>query len=157
MAKATVLHDPTVPEEKRSGGERFVDWKPVGAGGSADVYRVFDSELGIALAIKILKQAHREDRRYIESLRREVLISRRLRHTNICPIHDLYEGERGVGIVMDLIEGHDLKPGQSIQVEMRDQAADSVVVRGRNDRQLTIGTRAASKLLVQVSDGDTPK
>src|SRR5258705_3449791 len=50
------------------------------------------------------------------------------------------------------IEGHDLKPGQSIQVETRDQAADSVVVRGRNDRQLTIGTRAASKLLVQVAD-----
>ena len=63
----------------------------------------------LPLAIKILKQAHQDDRRYIESLRREVLISRRLRHTNICPIHDLYEGERGVGIVMDLIEGHDLK------------------------------------------------
>jgi formylglycine-generating enzyme required for sulfatase activity len=109
MAKATILHDPTTPEEQRSTGDRFVDWRPVGVGGSADVYRVFDSELGIALAIKILKQAHREDRRYIESLRREVLISRRLRHTNICPIHDLYEGERGVGIVMDLIEGHDLK------------------------------------------------
>jgi formylglycine-generating enzyme required for sulfatase activity len=109
MAKATILHDPAGPEERHSAGERFVDWRPVGAGGSADVYRVFDSELGIALAIKILKQAHREDRRYIESLRREVLISRRLRHTNICPIHDLYEGERGVGIVMDLIEGHDLK------------------------------------------------
>jgi hypothetical protein len=42
-------------------------------------------------------------------------------------------------------------------VETRDQAGDSVVVRGRNDRQLTIGTRAASKLLVQVGDGDTPK
>lgn len=109
MAKATILHDPNGPEEKRSSGERFVDWRPVGVGGSADVYKVFDSELGIPLAIKILKQAHRDDRRYIESLRREVLISRRLRHTNICPIHDLYEGERGVGIVMDLIEGHDLK------------------------------------------------
>ena len=109
MAKATVLHDPAPPEELRSAGDRFVDWRSVGVGGSANVYRVFDSELGIPLAIKILKQAHRDDRRYIESLRREVLISRRLRHTNICPIHDLYEGERGVGIVMDLIEGHDLK------------------------------------------------
>lgn len=108
MAQAIVVHDPTAPEEHRS-ADRFVDWQPVGVGGSADVYRVFDSELGIPLAIKILKQAHRDDSRYIESLRREVLISRRLRHTNICPIHDLYEGERGVGIVMDLIEGHDLK------------------------------------------------
>lgn len=109
MAQATVLHDPTMSPPPRSSGDRFVDWQPVGVGGSADVYKVFDSELGIPLAIKILKQAHREDRRYIESLRREVLISRRLRHINICPIHDLYEGERGVGIVMDLIEGYDLK------------------------------------------------
>jgi hypothetical protein len=55
------------------------------------------------------------------------------------------------------IESHDLKPGQAIQVETRDQAADSVVVRGRNDRPLTIGTRAASKLLVQVANSDTSK
>ena len=52
MAKATVLHDPATLEEPRSAGDRFVDWRPVGAGGSADVYRVFDSELGIPLAIK---------------------------------------------------------------------------------------------------------
>jgi formylglycine-generating enzyme required for sulfatase activity/tRNA A-37 threonylcarbamoyl transferase component Bud32 len=109
MAHATVMHEPDSSAELRSRDKRFVDWHPVGKGGSSDVYKVFDSELGISLAIKILKQDHRADRRYIESLRREVLISRQLRHSNICPIHDLYEGERGVGIVMDLIEGHDLK------------------------------------------------
>ncbi len=48
------------------------------------------------------------------------------------------------------IEGHDLKPGESIEVEARDAASDSVRVRGKNDRRITIGTRAASKLLVQV-------
>ncbi|OFW04489.1 MAG: hypothetical protein A3I61_11395 [Acidobacteria bacterium RIFCSPLOWO2_02_FULL_68_18] len=47
------------------------------------------------------------------------------------------------------IESHDLKPGESIEVENRDAAADSVRVRGRGDRRITIGTRAASKLLVQ--------
>ena len=109
MAQAEVIHDPALPGERRSAGERFVNWEPVGKGGSSDVFKVFDTELGIPLAIKILKQSHRGDRRYIESLRSEVLISRRLRHPNICPIHDLYEGDRGVGIVMDLIDGHDLK------------------------------------------------
>ena len=109
MAQAVVIHDPALLKQQDPSADRFVDWKPVGNGGSSDVYKVFDSELGVNLAIKILKQAHQGDRRYIESLRREVLISRRLRHSNICPIHDLYEGERGVGIVMDLIEGHDLK------------------------------------------------
>jgi formylglycine-generating enzyme required for sulfatase activity/tRNA A-37 threonylcarbamoyl transferase component Bud32 len=94
-----------------SGGDtsRFVGWELIGHGGSADVYKVQDRELGVPLAVKILKQDHSRDRRYIESLRREVLISRRLRHPNICPIHDLYEGDRGVGIVMDLIQGQDLK------------------------------------------------
>jgi serine/threonine-protein kinase len=94
---------------EESPADRFSDWTLIGRGGSADVYSVFDRELGIRLAIKILKQAHSGDRRYVESLRREVLISRKLRHANICAIHDLYEGPQGVGIVMDLIEGSDLK------------------------------------------------
>lgn len=48
------------------------------------------------------------------------------------------------------IENHHLKPGESIEVEARDAAADSVRVRGRNEQRITIGTKAASKLLVQV-------
>jgi DtxR family Mn-dependent transcriptional regulator len=47
------------------------------------------------------------------------------------------------------IESNDLKPGQRIQVETRDLAADSVTLRRKNDRTITIGTRAASKLLVE--------
>jgi formylglycine-generating enzyme required for sulfatase activity len=95
--------------EVSSPAERFVNWRLIGSGGVADVYKVVDNDLGIPLAIKILKQIHRDDRRYIDSLRSEVLISRKLRHPNICPIHDLYEGPKGIGIVMDLIEGQDLK------------------------------------------------
>ena len=47
------------------------------------------------------------------------------------------------------IESNDLKPGQPLEVEARDAAADSVVLR-RRDRLLTIGAGAASKLLVEV-------
>lgn len=47
------------------------------------------------------------------------------------------------------IETNDLKPGQPVDVEGRDAAADSVVVLGRNRRRITIGARAASKLLVE--------
>ena len=49
------------------------------------------------------------------------------------------------------VENHDLKPGESVEVEERDEAADSVRLRGRDNRRITIGTRAASKLLVQVA------
>ena len=47
------------------------------------------------------------------------------------------------------IESNGLKPGESIEVETRDAAADSVRLRGKNRREITIGARAASKLLVE--------
>jgi DtxR family transcriptional regulator, Mn-dependent transcriptional regulator len=49
------------------------------------------------------------------------------------------------------VERHDLKPGQTVLVEDRDPAADSVRLKGANDREFTIGARAASKVLVQIA------
>ena len=54
-------------------------------------------------------------------------------------------------VFLRFIENHHLKPGESIEVEDRDAASDSVSVRGKHDQRITIGTRAASKLLVQVT------
>ncbi|MGH9311827.1 MAG: metal-dependent transcriptional regulator [Vicinamibacterales bacterium] len=48
------------------------------------------------------------------------------------------------------IEESDLKPGQTIQIEGRDAAADRVSVRGAN-RVITVGARAAAKVLVQAA------
>ena len=48
------------------------------------------------------------------------------------------------------LEEHNLKPGQSIEVELRDPAADSVQLRTGDDHRITIGTKAASKLLIEV-------
>jgi len=48
------------------------------------------------------------------------------------------------------LEHHSLKPGQTIEVEARDEVADSVRLRGHSDQTITIGMRAASKLLVEV-------
>jgi DtxR family transcriptional regulator, Mn-dependent transcriptional regulator len=70
-----------------------------------------------------------------------------------CPLHE----EVAVRRVSDqdseflrFAERHDLKPGQTVKVEDRDPAADSVRLRGANNREFTIGARAASKVLVQV-------
>jgi DtxR family transcriptional regulator, Mn-dependent transcriptional regulator len=46
------------------------------------------------------------------------------------------------------LEERDLKPGQRISIVRRDTASDSVTVRNDNGRETTIGTRAASKVLV---------
>ena len=48
------------------------------------------------------------------------------------------------------IERNDLKPGQAVEVEARDAAADAVQLRGKDRKSLTIGARAASKLLVEI-------
>lgn len=47
------------------------------------------------------------------------------------------------------IESNDLKPGQPVEVQARDAASDSVRLRGKDQKTLTIGARAASKLLVE--------
>jgi DtxR family Mn-dependent transcriptional regulator len=46
------------------------------------------------------------------------------------------------------IEHRGLKPGQRVHIEARDEASDSVTVRSESGQQTTIGTRAASKVLV---------
>jgi DtxR family transcriptional regulator, Mn-dependent transcriptional regulator len=53
------------------------------------------------------------------------------------------------------IESNDLKPGEPVEVESRDPAADSVMLRGKGGRKITIGARAASKLLVEAQQPAT--
>jgi DtxR family Mn-dependent transcriptional regulator len=57
--------------------------------------------------------------------------------------------DQGASFLRFLEDSH-LKPGETIEVEARDAVADSVRVRGRDEHRVTIGTRAASKLLVEV-------
>jgi DtxR family Mn-dependent transcriptional regulator len=49
------------------------------------------------------------------------------------------------------LDRHDLKPGQLIAVESRDGAADAVRLSRPDGMSITIGNRAASKLLVEVA------
>ncbi|MGE0448328.1 MAG: metal-dependent transcriptional regulator [Vicinamibacterales bacterium] len=48
------------------------------------------------------------------------------------------------------VEKNDLKPGQTIEVESRDAAADAVQLVVAGGTAITIGARAASKLLVEL-------
>jgi len=70
-----------------------------------------------------------------------------------CPLNTRVTVTRVVDqdrLFLRFIESHHLKPGESIEVEARDTASDSVRVKGKDDQRITIGTRAASKLLVQI-------
>lgn len=72
---------------------------------------------------------------------------------------DLLNAPLGCGLVvarvtaqdaefLKFIEQRQLKPGQRIEIETRDPASDSVTVRSGTGQRTTIGTRAASKVLV---------
>ena len=69
-----------------------------------------------------------------------------------CPLHTPVTVARVTdqdAAFLRFIESHHLKPGQTIEVEERDEVSDSVRLKGRNDQRMTIGARAASKLLVK--------
>jgi DtxR family Mn-dependent transcriptional regulator len=69
-----------------------------------------------------------------------------------CPLHTPVTVARVTdqdAAFLRFIESHHLKPGETIEVEERDEVSDSVKLKGRNDARMTIGARAASKLLVQ--------
>jgi DtxR family transcriptional regulator, Mn-dependent transcriptional regulator len=71
-----------------------------------------------------------------------------------CPLHRSVTVRRVSdqdGDFLRFVERHDLKPGQTVLVEERDPAADSVRLKGANEREFTIGARAASKVLVQIA------
>ena len=48
------------------------------------------------------------------------------------------------------LEAQALKPGQSIKVEARDADADSVQLHTDGERRITLGTKAASKVLIEI-------
>ena len=69
-----------------------------------------------------------------------------------CPLHARVAVSRVTDqdtTFLRFVERHDLKPGSIVEVEERDEAADSVRLKGDSDREITIGTRAASKVLVE--------
>jgi DtxR family Mn-dependent transcriptional regulator len=71
-----------------------------------------------------------------------------------CPLHTRVTITRVIDqdkSFLRFIENHNLKPGESIEVEDRDAASDSVSVRRTDEQRITIGTRAASKVLVHVA------
>jgi DtxR family Mn-dependent transcriptional regulator len=82
------------------------------------------------------------------------LVHRELDSLLTCPLHTQVIVTRvtdQAAAFLRFIESHELKPGQPIEVDARDEVADSVRLRTKDNRQITIGMRAASKLLVEVA------
>ncbi len=97
----------------RSIGNRYVIVRLLGAGGMGAVYQAFDQELGVAIALKIIRQPEgtsdqpatdAQERRF----KRELLLSRRVTHKNVVRIYDLGEVDGTLYITMPFVAGKNL-------------------------------------------------
>ena len=71
-----------------------------------------------------------------------------------CPLHTQVKVTRVAdqdAIFLRFLEAQRLKPGQALEVEARDSAADSVQLLTEGQRRITIGAKAASKVLIEVA------
>jgi tetratricopeptide (TPR) repeat protein len=91
-------------------GHRYQVISVLGVGGMGAVYHVWDSELGLSLALKVIKPetdpgaAQELERRF----KRELVLARQVTHTNVIRIHDLGEIDGTKYITMPFVQGSDL-------------------------------------------------
>ncbi len=89
--------------------DRFRLMKRVGRGGIGHVWLAEDIQLeSEPVACKILKDDLTHDRRAVADLKREVLLTRRLRHPSILAVYTFWEEPRARFITMEYVDGPNL-------------------------------------------------
>ena len=77
----------------------------LGSGGFAWVFKGYDPELDIPVAIKVLKPQFAGDATLVERFRREASTAAKLRHPNIIKIYAVGRESDAVYFVMDYLPG----------------------------------------------------
>ncbi len=81
----------------------------IASGGMAKIYLANQVSLGRKVALKVLRDDKNTDQRAWERLRREALAAAELAHENIVSVYDLIEIDEGLCIVMEYVQGLDLR------------------------------------------------
>jgi len=93
-------------------GSRYHVIRLLGIGGMGAVYQAWDDELGVSVAIKVVRPEISADPVLAADLerrfKRELLLAREVTHKNVVRIHDLGEMDGIKYITMSYIQGRDL-------------------------------------------------
>src|SRR5262245_12899402 len=93
-------------------GTRYTILRQLGIGGMGAVYQAWDSELNVAVALKVIRPEAAQDSDAAQDIERrfkqELLLARQVTHKNVVRIHDLGEINGIKYITMPYIEGADL-------------------------------------------------
>lgn len=88
---------------------RYEILKPIGEGGMANVYLANDTILDRYVAVKVLRGDLATDEKFVRRFQREALSASSLSHPNIVEIYDVGEDGGDYYIVMEYIDGKNLK------------------------------------------------
>jgi len=88
---------------------RYEILEPVGQGGMATVFRARRLVDGSVVAVKVLHEHYAHDREFVERFQREARAASALHHPHIVPVLDSGTDGRVHYIVMEFVEGTDLK------------------------------------------------
>ncbi len=77
----------------------------IGRGGTADVFKAYDKELGEIVALKVLKFEWSEDQQWTQRLRHEIRLSRQIKNQHVATIYEIGRmGERAF-LAMEYVPG----------------------------------------------------
>lgn len=88
---------------------RYELGRPLAPGGMATLWRGWDRRLCRPVAVKTLREDDTAEPNAYARLRREALVSAAVSHPHIVEVHDLIEVEGRPYLIMELVEGEDLK------------------------------------------------
>ncbi len=90
-------------------GDRYQLQDQIGRGGMATIYRGRDLHMDSVVAIKVLREVYSTDPKFVTRFQREAKAASSLQHPNIVQVYDYGQTGGNYFIVMELVEGTDLR------------------------------------------------
>ena len=93
-------------------GDRYQLQSRIGSGGMATIHRARDLQMDRVVAVKVLREVFNTDPKFVARFQREARTASALKHPNIVQVFDYGQNDGNYYIVMELIEGTDLRSYQ---------------------------------------------